>query len=90
MGDNGLFLIYALVIMWTAFIFINLAFFDIREFEACEKIGMEKTTINDFDTCVDSQGNANIVKFECQGLLWAKECSARIIKLQTFGVDYVR
>ncbi len=79
--------VLGLGIIFVLLLFLDLKYQIDKNFEACQNIGMEKKTINNFQTCVDSQGNANIVDFECKGFLWDKQCSVQIIKLQTFGVD---
>ncbi len=33
----------------------------------------------DFDYCIDNDGNAHYVEFDCEGLLWNIECSFRYL-----------
>ncbi len=86
----GMIITVVVLLMIIFFLLIDLNFQFNKEIEACKNIDMEKQEINGFETCVDSQGNANIVKFHCKGLLWNKQCSVQIIKLQTFGVNNVK
>ncbi len=57
------------------------------KFQACQDLGMEKKTINNFKTCIEPDGTAHITNFQCKGFLWNYDCKVQFIKLQTFGVD---
>jgi len=55
--------------------------------QACQDLGMEKKTINQFTTCVEPNGNAHIAEFTCSGSFSDTKCHVQFIKLQTFGVE---
>ena len=59
------------------------------KFQACQDLGMQKKTINNFKTCVELDGTAHIADFDCKGFLSNTKCKVQFIKLQTFGADYV-
>ena len=49
--------------------------------QACKDIGMEYQYYDDKTFCVDEYGNAEFVIFECEGILWNKECEANILTI---------
>lgn len=53
----------------------------IEVLHSCENIGMEYYTSMDSEFCVDHLDQAHYAKFECQGFLWTKQCTARIVSL---------
>ncbi|HEC66670.1 hypothetical protein LCGC14_1849330 [marine sediment metagenome] len=84
-----LFLIMVAAILLLAVIMFTDTRYNTESINACKDLGMEKKTINNFETCIEPDGTAHIVNFQCEGILWNAKCKAQFIKLQTFGVENV-
>ena len=61
---------------------INEGFKQDKTKESCENDGMKWNYGDDFDYCIDSDGNANSVTFDCEGLFWNMKCDYRIINME--------
>ena len=65
---------------------IDTVVYENRIDEACEMIGAKHKIIQETDACLQTDGEAFFVDFECKGLLWAKKCTAQRINIGDFNV----
>ena len=74
-------LIFALIVLGT--LFIHFLFVEQANKNACGVLGMEYKHNNDgsFNFCISNDGQAHYVKFDCNGILWAKQCTAQLISI---------
>ena len=85
---SGLMMLVAVLFMGLMILVVVDPFFYMSATEqSCQDLGMQKKTINNFQTCVEPDGTAHITNFQCKGFLWNYDCKVQFIKLQTFGVD---
>ena len=55
--------------------------------KACQDLEMEHEYYDEKNFCVDEEGNANYVIFDCKGIFWKKECKAKLISIGDLRVE---
>ncbi len=74
-------IVFTVIVIGMIVIIIDMDLHRREQAQSCEDLGMKFYQQARIKFCIDDLDQAHNVMFECKGLLWNKQCKARLISI---------